>query len=138
MKQEFFISTIPIGQARPKFARIGNHVHAYDPAKSRGYKLYIKNQIMDKNPARMEGPLTLIVDFLMPRPQAHYGKKGLKDSAPYYCTTKPDLDNLIKAVKDAITNTGMIWKDDSYVCVEMASKKYSEVPGIKIIIQECK
>lgn len=134
MRQEFWISTIPAGQARPKFARVGNHVHTYDPKHSKDYKADMKWQIIEQHPIVMQGPVSLIVDFMMPRPKAHYNKKGVKDSAPYYHTSKPDLDNMVKALKDCAK--GVLWKDDSQVCVTMATKKYAEVPGIKFYIQD--
>ena len=136
MTQEFWIETIPKGQARHRMAVIGGHARAYDPADSRDYKADIKYQILAKHPQMMEGPVTITFDFIMRRPQGHYGKKGLKQSSPMWCQTKPDLDNLEKAVMDAITSTGRIWKDDSQVCVKYGCKKYGEVPGIKITIQE--
>lgn len=134
MRQEFWISTIPSGQARPRFARMGKFVKTYDPAQSKGYKLDIKYQVMDAHPIKMQGPLTMKVDFMMPRPKAHYGSKGLKQNAPFYHEKKPDIDNLIKAICDALT--GILWDDDTQISVLLATKKYSEVPGIKIYIQE--
>lgn len=136
MRQEFWISTIPKGQARPRFARMGKFVKTYDPAQSKDYKADLKWQILEQNPCMMQGPVSLIVDFLMPHPQAHYNKKGLKNNTPHYHTSKPDTDNLIKGLLDAINDTGRIWRDDSQVAVIMATKKYAELPGIKLYIQD--
>jgi Holliday junction resolvase RusA-like endonuclease len=133
MRQEFYIETIPQPQMRPKFARINGHVTAYDPAKCKNYKQDIKMQVLSKNHCMMEGPLTMVIEFHMMRPKAHYGKKGLKDNAPVWHQSTPDLDNMIKAVKDSLK--GIVWKDDSQVCNLMAQKKYAEVPGILITIQ---
>lgn len=137
---EFAIETIPKAQGRPKFARIGKGVRTYDPAASRDYKADIKYQMLGKlammNFQIIEGPVTLSVEFYMPRPKSHYNKKGIKDLAPVWHSNKPDLDNMLKAVKDAITSTGRIWKDDSQVCSEHANKMYAEMPGIVITIQE--
>lgn len=41
-------------------------------------------------------------------------------------TKKPDLDNLIKAVKDALN--GIVWHDDSQVFLVTAEKIYTERP----------
>lgn|SRR5574343_877440 len=136
MIQEFWIEVIPKPQLRPKIGRHGRFAHIVDRDENRMNKATIIQQIVYKHPQMVEGPVKLIVDFMMPRPKSHYGKKGLKEKMPYYHTSKPDLDNLLKIVKDAITETGRIWKDDSQVCITMATKKYTEVPGIKIYIQE--
>lgn len=68
------------------------------------------------------------------RPKAHYGKNGVKKNAPYWHTKKPDLDNLIKAVKDSLT--GIVYRDDGQICLETANKRYADVPGIRIVIQD--
>ena len=134
MRQEFWISTIPKGQARPRFVRRGSFVGTYDPAKSKGYKLDIKYQVMAEHPIKMQGPLTMTVDFMMPRPKAHYGAKGLKSNAPFYHEKKPDIDNLIKGLCDALT--GILWDDDTQISVLVATKKYSETVGIRMYLQD--
>lgn len=134
MTQDFWIATSPKGQPRPKFARIGNYVQTYDPKQSKDYKSDMKWQLIEQHPLRLDGPVSLSIDFLMPRPKSHYGKKGLKDSAPYYHTSKPDLDNCIKAVKDCAK--GILWGDDSQVCVLLATKKYADIPGISIWLKD--
>jgi Holliday junction resolvase RusA-like endonuclease len=48
-----------------------------------------------------------------------------KPKSPVWHCKKPDLDNLIKAVTDAITDTQRIWLDDSQVCFISATKSYA-------------
>jgi crossover junction endodeoxyribonuclease RusA len=63
-----------------------------------------------------EGPVTVAVSFLLPKPK----------SAPKWKrwpTAKPDLDKLIRAVFDALT--GVLFKDDSQVVSVTASKAYA-------------
>lgn len=84
------------------------------------------------------GPLKIALTFNMPRPKNHFGtgKKAdaLKDSAPLYHTSKPDLDKLIRCVKDALT--GVVWNDDSQVCIVNAMKIYTSKPGVSVLIEE--
>lgn len=86
------------------------------------------------------GAVEINILFHMPRLKGHYGtgKNGgtLKASAPTYHTSKPDLDKLIRCVKDALT--GIVWKDDSQVATVCASKVYSEQPGAQIKISPLK
>jgi Holliday junction resolvase RusA-like endonuclease len=49
-------------------------------------------------------------------------------------TSKPDVDNYAKGIKDALK--GVIWKDDSQVTTLTVSKRYSDVPRIQVEIQE--
>jgi Holliday junction resolvase RusA-like endonuclease len=62
--------------------------------------------------------LSLCIEFRMPRPKGHYGSgrnaDALKPSVPREHVCTPDLDNLIKAVMDAMTVSGW-WVDDSQV-----------------------
>lgn len=50
-------------------------------------------------------------------------------------TTRPDLDNLMKLFKDCMTHLGY-WKDDSYVVIEHAEKRYAADPGIEVEVKE--
>jgi len=84
------------------------------------------------------GPVSIGVTFYMPRLKSHFGtgknSERVKDSAPTYHISKPDLDKLIRCVKDALT--GIAWKDDSQVCVcTRLEKIYSLQPGALITIE---
>lgn len=80
------------------------------------------------------GPIRFRAVFLLPRPQKHYRKAGLREDAPDWHTSKPDADNFIKAVKDALTAI-RLWGDDSLVCDEHTIKIYNETPGCFITIE---
>ena len=86
--------------------------------------------------------------FRFARPLSHYGTgrnagKLKPRAAILEHTSKPDLDNLVKAVKDAIGNWGkcvpLVWCDDAQVnrYVGKPIKRYvrpGEVPGLTLII----
>lgn len=80
------------------------------------------------------GPVSLSLQFFFPRPKSHYrtGKYSdqLKANAPLLHISKPDADNLVKLVKDALN--GVFWHDDSQVCVLYAEKKYSLSPRTEV------
>jgi len=80
-----------------------------------------------------EGPLTLEVTFYRPRPASHYGRRGLKPSAPRYPTVKPDTTKLLRPFEDALT--GIIWRDDSQVVDQHVKKRYcpaEEEPRVEV------
>lgn len=86
-------------------------------------------------------PIDLAMVFLMPRPKSHFGKHGIKDSAPRAHTAKPDLDNLCKLVMDVVTRSAAVWADDSQAVSLVAEKRYanaSEHPGCIVTISENK
>jgi len=74
----------------------------------------------------MAHPVRVELDFFLPRPKAHHKRDGsLKENSPIWHCKKPDLDNLIKAVTDAITDTQRVWLDDSQICEITATKTYA-------------
>jgi len=77
------------------------------------------------------------MDFRVRRPKSHYRtgrfSRELKASAPEHHTSKPDTDNLSKAVLDCLTELGM-WRDDCQVVREMTTKRYDSNPGVEIIV----
>jgi Holliday junction resolvase RusA-like endonuclease len=85
-----------------------------------------------------QGPMSLRLSFTMPRPKSHYGTgknaSVLKPAAPINHTSTPDLDKLIRCVKDALT--GVAWRDDSQVCFVVARKAYGDLPGVSMAIEE--
>lgn len=89
---------------------------------------------------RLTGPVSVRVTFLFPRTKAHYGvKKGqpyLRDNAPTYKTTAPDLDKLQRSTGDGLVQAGVLADDDSIVRWH-AEKRYcndGESPGAIIVI----
>ncbi|MFD5245039.1 RusA family crossover junction endodeoxyribonuclease [Amycolatopsis sp. NPDC058340] len=68
-----------------------------------------------------DGPVDIRLDFVLPRP-----KSTPKTRPTPAATKKPDLDKLIRAVFDAITESGM-WTDDSAVVVVTATKRIAEI-----------
>lgn len=50
-------------------------------------------------------------------------------------TTKPDTDNLEKALKDCMTRLHF-WRDDAQVASEVCEKYWSAVPGIYVRIED--
>ena len=69
-------------------------------------------------------PMALSVVFLFQRPKSHYGKKGLRSTAPAYCTSAllGDIDKLLRSTNDALT--GILFDDDRQVVSVNAQKRY--------------
>ena len=72
----------------------------------------------------LDCPLKLRVTFYRVRPKGHYGKRGLKPTAPQYPTTKPDAGKLLRGVEDALT--GVLYRDDSLLVDSWAMKRWGE------------
>lgn len=104
-------------QERPRFFRRGNFVGAYDPGKSKDWKLDIKVQALNRGATIQAGALFLRVDFYILRPASVSEKKRP------FPNVRPDLDNYIKAVKDALN--GVCWKDDGQIVQLISTKAYT-------------
>ena len=139
MKVQFTVIGSPVPQGRPRFARRGKFVSTYDPPKSKSFKETVKWQAIESgaNKTLLEGPLKMTLIFRLQRPKGHYGKKGLRPSAPTHHITKPDLDNLEKGVKDALE--GICYARDQQVCETYLRKEYAikgRMPGVLVTIEE--
>lgn len=72
-----------------------------------------------------DGPLVVEVTFLLKRPASHYGKNGLKPSAPKWPFRKPDVDKLLRAIMDGLVDSNCIMTDDARVVRSIGEKRYA-------------
>ncbi len=125
----FEINTKPVPQARPRFYvrhhGLKHFVGAYDPARCKTFKEVIAWHAQIKAQECglknvVTGPISINLIFQMGN-----GKER-------YHTKRPDIDNLAKAVKDALR--GIIYADDSQIVEAHLYKQYGG-PGVKIEIK---
>ena len=127
MNISFFAAGIPKAQPRVKAFVRGGHAGIYTPDGAETWKQEVRRQAAANAPESvMTGVVRVDLDFYLPRPKTHMDRHGVpKPKSPVWHCKKPDLDNLIKAVTDAITDTQRIWLDDSQVCFISATKSYA-------------
>lgn len=128
MHLDFFVSGRPKAQPRVKAFRRGNHAGVYTPDSAESWKQAVRLEAIANAPESVVAySVRVELDFFLPRPKAHYKRDGsVKGWASIWHDTKPDLDNLIKAVTDAITDTQRIWSDDRLICQISATKSYAD------------
>jgi Holliday junction resolvase RusA-like endonuclease len=126
----------PVAQGRPRAANIAGHIRMYDPQKSRDYKDYVRLVASEHAPSKLiEGPLQLKVNVYRPIPRSFSKKKAAQaEAGELRPTSKPDADNYLKGIKDALKN--VVWKDDSQVVEVSVSKWYSDRPRVEVQILE--
>ncbi len=82
-------------------------------------------------------PLRVSFKFEFTRPASHFGtgkNSGyVRDSAPSYKTTKPDVTKLVRSTEDALT--GILWVDDSQIVNQTAWKRYGDRNGCQIEVE---
>ena len=130
----------PHAQGRPRTAVIGGHARIYDPATSRRWKAdaqaAMRIQLAEQGvrvPVVAEGPVRLEVRCVFSCPKSDYRKREPRSRR--WHTKRPDLDNVVKAVKDAAK--AVLWLDDSQVVELHASKiigAQGEAPSIELSV----
>ncbi|NUF99164.1 RusA family crossover junction endodeoxyribonuclease [Lactobacillus mellis] len=134
---ELVINEIPQPQPRPRITVRGKYAHAYEPKSITEYKRLVAGKYRSEHKQQL--PLTgaLSVDVRFYRPvqksisKAERQRRLLGQSLP---TVKPDIDNYVKAILDALN--GLAFKDDSQIAVLYARKIYSDKPRTEIEITE--
>ena len=109
----------------------------YDPEKSRLYKSLVRDaaaKVMPEVPLDIALHLYVIVYRSIPGSWSDKKQKAAQDGE-IRPSKRPDLDNYIKAIMDALT--GVIWRDDSQVTSMYAAKCYDVRPRIEVVISEC-
>lgn len=133
MMIKFTIYGEPVAQARPRFNSFTKR--AYDPAKSSNFKKYIRCEALKYKPTKLlEGSLHLTVAIYRSMPQMSKKKAELALSEKLKPITKPDLDNYVKSIKDALK--GIMWQDDSQVTDMVVKKRYTDKPRVEVEISE--
>lgn len=122
----FVIPGAPVGKGRPKFARRGNFVTAYTPEKTASYENLVKMAASQAMAGRdMITGAVCVGIHLFVTPPASWSQKKQREAisgAGLYPTSKPDVDNVIKGIFDAMNE--IVWKDDKQVVDVVVSKRY--------------
>ncbi len=101
--------------------------------KSRNWKNEVSHRAAECYQGELlDGPLFVSFVFHVPRIKGHFGKKGLKPTAPQYPAGRPDVLKLARGVEDALT--GVVWRDDSQIVQETLAKRYGEPSRVEITI----
>lgn len=131
---EFTVEGKPIGKARARVTKSG---HSYTPKKTANWEAFAKLKAVDAMSGidRTENPVKLVVSaFFTPSKSWPNWKKEQSKKGMIAHTAKPDLDNIIKAVKDSLN--GIVWADDAQVVRIESTKSYSDDERVEISVVE--
>ncbi|MDE2096618.1 MAG: RusA family crossover junction endodeoxyribonuclease [Patescibacteria group bacterium] len=123
----------PVGKGRPRFVRATGV--AFTPEKTVSYEnrvAWAAQQAMKGRPL-LQGPLELTVQLYFSIPASKPKKwKADANSGVIRPGKKPDIDNSIKAIMDALNK--VVYVDDGQIVHVCASKHYSDRPRAQIWI----
>ena len=134
---KFSVEGVPVGKGRPKFARRGNFVTAYTPAKTKTYEQQVADAARVAMGAKLRTmePVQLNMDIFVPIPKSWSKiKRARALNGVEYPTTKPDIDNVAKAVFDAMN--GIVFQDDKQIINHCITKRYSDNPRVEVRVYE--
>lgn len=78
----------------------------------------------------LEGVLEATMVFSYPWPKAVSKKR--REAGGYWKESRPDLDNLVKLVCDALN--GIVWIDDAQIVNLTAIKRYDDIPSMSVLV----
>lgn len=137
---EFKVEGKAVPQPRPRVVRMRNgQTRAYNSEKSVVYKRIVKAAALSEmNKQRLtmtDRPLAMRLTFVFTPPKSYTKKKleAVKSGELRY-TKKPDLDNLAKAILDALNGT--VYKDDSQIITLSINKEYGRTDHVAVEITQ--
>lgn len=136
MKISFIVPGNPQGKARPRVCRVGGKSITYTPNKTVEYEKLIRTSYNAVSGVKFEKnvPLEMNILALFSLPKTA-SKKFINAalSNEEYPAKKPDSDNIIKVICDALN--GLAYHDDSQVCRVYFEKTYAQIPCVKVEIK---
>lgn len=117
------VKGLPIAQPRHRAACRGGFPKMYIPKDHavHAWKKSVMSAAAQVTDVTIEGAIKVDCLFVFPSP------KSKKSQTGNYKFSKPDIDNLLKAIFDALTDVSL-WADDSQVVEIHSAKMYGDEP----------
>ena len=129
----FTVPGAPTGKGRPKIVKIGGFSRMATPQKTVAYEglvAHAAQQAMAGAPL-LEGAAGVNIFIDAPIPASWSAKKQrMAMAGEVLPTTKPDADNVVKAIFDGLN--GVLWRDDVLVVDLRVRKRYAAVPCVRV------
>ena len=127
MQVKFNVFGKPRGKQRPRLCSVGGRNIVYTPKQTIEYEKLIKASYIASSKVFFERNIPIEINIL-----AYFFHK----SSVEFATKKPDADNIIKIVLDALNKVAFY--DDAQVSKICFEKRYSKMPRLEITIQNLK
>ena len=122
----------PRGKGRPRAVAFGGHARVYTPTETRRWEAQLAALAqVHLPPGVIEGPVRVDVLAVMPRTKELLARSKRTQEWKHgegfiWHTSKPDGDNIRKAVLDALAS---FWRDDAQVVAGDTVKVWAEAEG---------
>lgn len=130
----FEVPGTPVGKARPRVTFRNGRTMAYTPDRTREYEARVKAAYLKKfKRNRLDGALKVdvIAYFEPPKSTSKRMRAAMLDGEIPY-TKKPDTDNIIKSVTDALNDVA--YADDANIVAVYGFKAYGDYSHTDVVI----
>lgn len=133
----FTLSCVPTAQARARHGVVNGHSMTYKSGPQRAAEQTLDALLAPHAPAvPMMGAVVLEFRAVFPPPKSVSKKARVAMlRGAIYHVKKPDLDNLTKQLKDAMTRLNF-WEDDRQVVRTVCEKRYGEFGRWEVCVRE--
>lgn len=137
MEVEFTVLGPPRGKERPRICRKNGKSMSYTPWQTVKYEKLIKASYKSVSKKRIDANIPIEIEILaffdVPRRAIKTNRFNML-SGQILPTKKPDSDNIIKVVCDALNS--LAYEDDKQICNVKFKKVYGEIPRLEIKIKQ--
>ena len=133
----FSIPSEPTGKGRPRFSTFNGHVRAVTPQQTVLYENLVKTMYAIQccgyrfgDDERLE--MRIAAYYAIPKSASKKKRADMIAGIIRPCK-KPDMDNVIKIIADALNE--IAYKDDAQIVDTVVSKFYAEEPHVDVVIR---
>ena len=128
----FKVEGQPQGKGRPRFTRSG---HCFTPQSTRDYEFMIASEYKMAKGELLDGYVRVNIKAYYKIPKATTKiNRGKIEAGLLKPAVKPDVDNVVKAVLDALN--GIAYHDDNQVVYCSIEKDYAEEPCLIVEVSQ--
>lgn len=134
IEKKFIIPGKAVPKARPRVTKRG---FTYTPKTTKDFETLVRNSYVaefgENSMFPQQMPLAMVVEFQSKPPKSWSKQKQKKAlNKEIYPISRPDVDNLLKGVQDALN--GVAYPDDSQIVAITARKVYSKYEQTRVAI----
>ena len=134
MRVSFVIPTHPTGKGRPRLCSSGS---VFTPSRTKYYENFIKGCYIEQCGDVSFGDKSIVLYIkAYSEPLSKFKKEERKNALLNLIkpTSKPDVDNILKAILDALNEVA--YNDDRYIYKIVVERYYSDEPRTEVEITD--
>jgi len=127
----FKIPGEPVGKGRPRATTINGQARMYTPAKTASYEARVIDAFMRQGIQPIAGSVGISIAATFSMPMS-WSLKKRQAMGGKHCCKKPDADNILKVVSDALN--GVAYRDDAAIVSAHVTKRWGQDGRVLVIL----